>query len=246
MESAAADWGVLGVQSNFVTVDIDEKGSAGAESLNGSVISAGLYWRADAGGLSAALGATGGYAWMKSDRAVVDQAAGLNKTARSDWNGMTVAGHGSLAWRLGRGRFYAQPQVTADYFLFKEDGRKETGGGSAIDLKIEDRSSSELDAFAGVTLGMQWGEESALIWTPQVTLGWRQVAGDGAGVTTARFVAGGPAFSVAAPDLEGGGGVIRLAVRGQGQYFDVGIEGGAESRDGLEAYDARLVARLAF
>ena len=246
LEGPATDWGVLGVQSNFVTVDVDEKGAAGAESLAGSVFSAGLYWRADAGGLSAALGATGGYAWMKSDRAVVDQAAGLNKTARSEWNGLTVAGHGSLAWRIGGERFYARPQVTADYFLFKEDGRKESGGGSAIDLQIEDRSSSELDAFAGVTLGMQWGEESALIWTPEVTLGWRQVAGDGAGVTTARFVAGGPAFSVAAPDLEGGGGVVRLALRGQGQYFDVGVEAGAESRDGFEAYDARLVARLVF
>jgi hypothetical protein len=246
LEGPATDWGALGVQSNFVTVDVDEKGSAGAESLSGSVVSAGLYWRADAGGFSAALGATGGYAWMKSDRAVVDQAAGLNKTARSEWNGATVAGHGSLSWRLGGERFYARPQVTADYFLFKEDGRKESGGGAAIDLQIEDRSSSELDAFAGVTLGMQWGEESALIWTPEVTLGWRQVAGDGAGVTTARFVAGGPAFSVSAPDLEGGGGVIRLALRGKGQYFDVGVEGGAESRDGFEAYDARLVARLAF
>jgi hypothetical protein len=246
LESAATDWGVLGVQSNFVTVDVDEKAAAGAESLDGSVVSAGLYWRAEGGGLSAALGATGGYAWMKSGRAVVDQAAGLSRTAKSEWNGMTVAAHGSLAWRLGGERFYARPQVTADYFLFKEDGRKESGGGSAIDLQIEDRSSSELDAFAGVTLGMQWGEESALIWTPEVTLGWRQVAGDGAGVTTARFVAGGPAFQVAAPDLESGGGVVRLALRGQGWYFDVGVEAGAESRDGFEAYDARLVARLTF
>lgn len=246
LETADNGLGVLGVQSNFVTIDVDEKGSAAAESLNGSAVAAGLYWRVESGGLSAALGATGGYAWMKSDRAVVDQAAGLNRKASSDWSGLTGAAHASLGWRIGGERFYARPQATADYFYFKEDSRKETGGGAAIDLAIDERSSSELDAFAGITVGAQWGEESALTWTPELTVGWRGVAGDGAGVTTARFVAGGPAFHMATPDIEGGGGVVRLAMRGQGQYFDVAVEAGGEQRDGYEAYDARLVARLVF
>jgi outer membrane autotransporter protein len=246
LETPDTGLGVLGVQSNFVTADVDEKGAAAAESLNGSAFAAGLYWRAEGERLTAALGATGGYAWMTSERAVVDQASGLNRKAKSDWSGLTAAVHASLGWRLGGERFYVRPQATADYFYFKEDSRKETGGGAAIDLAIDERSSSELDAFAGITLGAQWGEESALTWTPELTLGWRGVAVDGAGVTTARFVAGGPAFHVAAPDIEGGGGVVRLALRGQGQYFDVAIEAGGEQRDGYEAYDARLVARLMF
>ncbi|HEX5378836.1 MAG TPA: autotransporter outer membrane beta-barrel domain-containing protein, partial [Phenylobacterium sp.] len=246
LETGETGLGVLGVQSSFVSVDVDDKDAAAAESLDGSVFSAGAYWRGEAGGLSAALGATGGYAWMKADRAVFDLAAGLSRTARSEWSGLTAAAHASLAWRLDVGRLFARPQVSADYFYLKEDSRTESGGGSAIDLAIDERSGSELDAFAGVTFGVRWGEESALTWTPEVTLGWRQVAGDGAGDTTARFVAGGPGFSIAAPDLEGGGGVVRLAMRGQGRYFDVALEGGAESRDGYEAYDARLVARLAF
>ena len=246
VETAASDLGVLGVQANFVTVNVDEEGAAAAESLDGSAFAAGLYWRGESGALSAALGATGGYAWMKSERAVVDQASGLNRKAKSDWSGLTAAGHASLAYRFGSGRFYAKPQISADYFWFREDGRKETGGGTAIDLAVDQRTSSELDAFAGVMLGGQWGEESALTWSPELTLGWRGVAGDGAGVTTARFVAGGPSFKVAAPDLEGGGGVVRLALRGHSEYYDVAVEGGAEQRDGYEAYDARFVARLAF
>lgn len=246
LETPDTGLGVLGVQSNFVTVDVDEKGAAAAESLNGSAFAAGLYWRAESDGLTAALGATGGYAWMTSERAVVDQAAGLNRKAKSDWSGLTAAVHASLGWRLGGQRLYVRPQATADYFYVKEASRKETGGGAAIDLAIDERSSSELDAFAGITLGAQWGEESALTWTPELTLGWRGVAGDGAGVTTARFVAGGPAFHVATPDIGSGGGVVRLALRGQGQYFDVAVEAGGEQRDGYEAYDARLVARLMF
>ena len=246
IETAAGDLGVLGVQANFVTVNVDEKGSAAAESLDGSAFAAGVYWRAQSGPLRAAVGGTGGYAWMKSERAVVDQAAGLNRTSKSDWSGWTAAMHGSLSWQVGSDKLYARPQVTADYFWFREDGRAERGGGAAIDLAIGKRTSSELDAFVGVAIGAQWGEESALTWTPEVTIGWRGAAGDGAGVTTARFVAGGPAFQVAAPDMEGGGGVVRLALRGQGEYFDVAMEAGAEQRDGFEAYDARLVARLTF
>jgi hypothetical protein len=65
-------------------------------------------------------------------------------------------------------------------------------------------------------------------------------------VTTARFVAGGPAFSMAAPDLTGGGPVVRLALRGQGQYFDFAVEGGGEVRDDYEAYDGRVVVRFLF
>jgi hypothetical protein len=72
------------------------------------------------------------------------------------------------------------------------------------------------------------------------------VSGDGADVTTARFGAGGPAFSLAAPELSGGGGVVRLALRGQGEYFDFAVEAGGEVRDDYEVYDGRVVARFLF
>ena len=106
-----------------------------------------------------------------------------------------------------------------------------------------------LGMYAGAAASKPEGPfstESAFVWIPELTAGWRQAAGDGVDVTTARFVAGGPAFSLAAPDLSGGGPVVRLALRGQGQYFDFALEGGGEYRDDYEAYDGRVVVRFLF
>lgn len=246
VETPPTDLGVLGLQTSFLGVNVDEKGSAAAESLDGSLAQVGAYWRGTDGPLTAAVSVNGGYAWMKSARSVSDAAAGLQRLAKSDWHGTSLAAHGDLGWRFDAGAVFARPEVTVDYFRLSEDGRQEHGGGTAVDLKIEDRTGQQLAAFVGVTLGGRWGEESAFAWTPELTLGWRQVSGDGAGVTTARFVAGGPAFSIAAPDLSGGGGVARIALRAQGEYVDLTVEAGGEMRDGYETYDARVAARLVF
>jgi outer membrane autotransporter protein len=246
VETSYAGIGTVGLMTSFVNVDVDDDYAAAAESLGGRVFSAGVYWRDQVGGLTANLGMNGGYAKMKSTRVVNDPAFGLNREARSDWNGVTFSAHAGIAYQLDAGPFYAKPKLTADYFLLKEDGRTEAGGGEAIDLSIEKRSSDQFSGFAGVTFGARFGEESAFAWVPELTAGWRQAAGDGADVTTARFVAGGPSFSLNAPDLSGGGPVVRLALRGQGEYFDFAVEGGGEYRDDYEAYDGRVVIRFQF
>ncbi|WP_312167076.1 autotransporter domain-containing protein [Phenylobacterium sp.] len=238
--------GTLGLMTSFVNVNVDDAFASAAESLGGQVFSAGVYWRDTAGGLTANLGLNGGYASLKSTRVLSDPAAGLNKEAKSDWSGLTFAAHAGLSYLFDLGRLYFKPQATADYFMLKENDRTESGGGGAMDLSIDERSSNQLSAFAGLTLGARFGEESAFVWVPELTAGWRQAAGDGVDVTTARFVAGGPAFSLAAPDLSGGGPVVRLALRGQGQYFDFAVEGGGEYRDDYEAYDGRVVVRFLF
>ncbi|MET3528324.1 autotransporter outer membrane beta-barrel domain-containing protein [Phenylobacterium koreense] len=246
VEAPYAGIGTLGVMTSFVNVDVDDDGAAIAESLGGQVFSAGVYWRDQAGGLVANFGLNGGYAKLKSTRVVNDLAAGLNREAKSDWNGFTASAHAGLAYQVDMGRFYVKPNLTADYFLLKEDGRTESGGGEAIDLSIDKRSSDQLSGFAGVTFGARFGEESAFAWVPELTAGWRQATGDGVDVTTARFVAGGPSFSLEAPNLSGGGPVVRAALRGQGEYFDFALEGGGEYRDDYEAYDARVVVRFLF
>ena len=246
IEAPSTEFGTLGLMTSFVNVNVDDSFASAAESLGGQVFSAGVYWRDSVGGLTANLGLTGGYASLKSTRAVSDPAAGLNREASSDWSGGTFSAHAGLSYLLNAGRFFFKPQVTGDYFLLKEDSRTEEGGGDAVNLEIDKRSSDQLSAFAGVTLGARFGEESAFVWIPELTAGWRQAAGDGAGVTTARFVAGGPAFDLSAPDLSGGGPVVRLGLRGQGKYFDFGVEGGGEFRDDYEAYDGRVIVRFLF
>ncbi|WP_309643923.1 autotransporter outer membrane beta-barrel domain-containing protein [Phenylobacterium sp.] len=246
IEAPDTSLGTLGLLTSFVNVDVDQTGSSTAETLGGQVFSAGVYWRDSVGGLTANLGVTGGYADLKSTRVLSDAATSLSRITKSDWSGATFAVHANASYLFEAGAFFAKPQLSADFFLLKEDGRTESGGGAAVDLEIDKRSSSQLGAFAGVTFGARLGEESAFVWVPEVTAGWRQVSGDGADVTTARFVAGGPSFSLAAPELSGGGPVLRLALRGQAEYFDFAVEAGGEIRDDYEAYDGRVIARFLF
>jgi hypothetical protein len=238
--------GALGVQASFLNASVDEKGAAAGETLDASVLSAGVYWRETAGGLTAALAVSGGYVDLSSQRSVVDEASGLSRESRADWSGATLAAHASLNYTFEAGDLFVRPQAAFDYLRLEEDSRRESGGGEAMDLEIEARSGAQAVAFAGATFGWRLGDEADLRWTPQVTLGWRQVGGDGPGSTTARFLSGGDAFTLAAPELEGGGAVARLALRGEGTWYDVGLEAGGEHRDGYEAYDARFVARFVF
>lgn len=246
VEGAETGLGTFGIQTSFLNVNVDENGAAAPETLSGSTLSAGVYWRASAGGLQASAGATGGYAWMQGERAVVDLNGGLSRTATSDWTALLGTGHVALSWTAEAGRFYARPMLRADYVYLREDGRTESGGGEAIDLVIDERTGQQLAAFAGLALGATFGDPEGMLWRPEVTAGYRALTGDGAGATTARFVSGGPAFSLDAPELDDGAMVVRLGVRGLSRHFDLALEGGGELRGDHQAYDARVTARLAF
>ncbi|OYW94966.1 MAG: hypothetical protein B7Z13_03175 [Caulobacterales bacterium 32-67-6] len=246
VEGAQTDLGTFGLQTSFLNVNVDEDGAAAAENLSGSTLSAGAYWRASTGGLQASAGATGGYAWLQGERAVVDLDQGLSRTATSEWTAILGTAHLALSWTAEAGRYYARPMVRADYVYLREDGRTESGGGEAIDLAIDERTGQQLAAFAGLALGATFGDPEGMLWRPEVTAGYRALTGDGAGATTARFVSGGPAFSLNAPELDDGAMVVRLGVRGLSRHFDLALEGGGELRGDHQAYDARVTARLAF
>ncbi|MDO8900671.1 MAG: autotransporter outer membrane beta-barrel domain-containing protein [Phenylobacterium sp.] len=246
VEGGETALGTFGIQTSFLNVNVEENGAAAAETLSGSTLSAGVYWRASAGGLQASAGATGGYAWFKGERVVADLDAGLSRTATSDWNAALGTAHLALSWTAGAGRYYVRPMLRADYVYLGEDGRTESGGGEAVDLAIEDRTGQQLAAFAGLALGATFGDPERMLWRPEVTAGYRALTGDGAGATTARFVSGGPAFTLTAPELDDGAMVVRLGVRGLSRHFDLALEGGGELRGDYQAYDARVTARLAF
>lgn len=246
VESAQGPWGALGLQTSFLNITVDENGSAAAEKLTGSALSGGAYWRLGEGPLTITAGANAGYAWLQADRAVVDTGAGLSRTASSEWNALMASAHTGIAYTARMGRVHLRPMISADFVYLDEDGRTESGGGEAVDLEIDGRTSQQLSAFAGVALGATFGDPQAMLWRPEVTVGYRTRTGDGPDATTARFISGGPSFTLAAPELDDGAMVVRVGLRGSTRYFDLGFEAGGEIRDDYEAYDGRVVARLAF
>ena len=206
-----------------------------------SMVEAGGYYRRSIGGLTFAARGAGGYAWFSSERRLV--ATGVTEQANSSWGGYFVDGHVGLAYEQRLGRFYARPQVSADYLRLHESGHAETGGGAGFDLNIQDRTSTRLSGEAVLVLGTQFGKAQWL--RSEIQAGYREVFSGDIGDTVANF-SGGSAFSLS-PDADTGGwATIGISLKGGSQYSYLALEGNADFRSGEQRYDLRIAGRSIF
>jgi hypothetical protein len=83
-------------------------------------------------------------------------------------------------------------------------------------------------------------------WRPELTIGWREVVSGGPGDTTARFISGGPSFTLSPKFDDKGSLIARLGVRAGGQYADFSANAGGQYNSTYQVYDARAVARFLF
>jgi hypothetical protein len=113
-----------------------------------------------------------------------------------------------------------------------------------MDLALNSRTSDEGTATADVVFGWYFGD--AIRWRPEITVGWRQIVSGGPGETTARFLSGGPSFTLSPDFTDRGGLLARVGFRASGTYADFSADAGGEFRDGYETYTARAVARFLF
>ena len=206
-----------------------------------SMVEAGAYYRRAVGGLTFAARGAGGYAWFSSERRLV--ATGLTEQANSNWGGYFVDGHVSLAYEQKLGRFYARPQVSADYLRLHESAHDETGGDPGFDLNIADRTSTRLSGEAVLVLGAQFGKAQWL--RSEIQAGYREVFSGEIGDTVANF-SGGSAFSLAPDSDTGGWATIGISLKGGSQYSYLALEGNADFRSGEQRYDLRIAGRSIF
>jgi hypothetical protein len=139
---------------------------------------------------------------------------------------------------------YLRPQGYVDYIRLMEGSYTESGGGPGMDLAVAQRTSSRFTAFAGLAVGALYGPDRS--WGPEALVGYKAVASEQLGVTTARFVAGGDNFSLRADDIAGSGAVAHLSLKGENGSGGFAVETGAEARDGLNIYDLRLSGHVQF
>jgi hypothetical protein len=212
-----------------------------------NVIEAGGYWRATYGRFAFNARIAGDHLTAKDER-IVDITSGgtslYNATATGDWNGWGVTGRLRASYEADWRAMYFRPQAGIDYLRLSEDAYAEHGGG-AIDLAVSNRTTSQLAAFAGLAVGAMFGQAGGT-WGPELLVGYRDVASNDNGLTTARFLSGGGAFTVGPNPISGSGGVIRGALKSESAWGAVSLEGGAEVRDGLTVYDAKLAVHLMF
>lgn len=234
--------GAIGVSTAFTSSDLEDPAAAAEERLSANLIELGLYWRAQGGNWTTWARAAGGYATFESVRQFVGE--GVLRRADADWNGYTVTAAAGASYERSYGRYSLRPEVVVEYFGLNEDGFQETGGGDGFDLAIEDREGHIFSTTAAVNFGMGFGENQWL--RPEVRVGWRQIISHDGGVTTARFLSGGPAFDLAADSLEGGGPIVGFRLNVGNELGMLAIEADAEMLDDYIRYALLLRASFRF
>jgi hypothetical protein len=250
--------GAVGLTAAFISTGVSNDTQASDGQVSALAFEAGAYWRHNYGGLNISANVNGGYVASGEHRNVVNQTSAgaitLLRQAESQWSGAIASGQIGVSYDANIGRFFLRPAAYADYIMLYEGSHTEhggeapasQGGGDAVNLAINSRTSTEASATAQVTMGYTFG--SAMLWRPELTVGWRQILTEGPAKTTARFIGDptGSSFTLA-PDLGDRGGLLaRLGLRAMGQYADITADAGGEFRDGYQTYDARAVARFLF
>ncbi len=233
--------GAAGVTLAYYNAEEAENAQQVGGAVVASMVEAGAYYRRAVGGLTVAVRGDGGYSWFSGERRLI--APGIAETARSSWGGYFFGGHASIAYERRFGRFYARPELSADYLNLHEDGHSETGGDAAFDLNVASRDSTRLSGQAILVLGTQFGKAQWL--RSEVRGGYREIFSGNIGDTVANF-AGGAAFSLAPDPDTGGWATVGVSLKGGSQYSYLALEGDADFRSGEQRYDIRIAGRSIF
>ncbi|HEY5107523.1 MAG TPA: autotransporter outer membrane beta-barrel domain-containing protein [Caulobacteraceae bacterium] len=240
-ERMGAGGGAIGLTVSYLNSQEQDAAAAIGEHVVASMLEAGAYYRRAIGGLTFSVRGAGGLAWFSGDRRFLD--TGATNTALSNWTGVFFDGHAGVGYEAKFGRFYARPELSADYLRLTENARKDAGGGNGFDLDVADRTSTRLSGAGLMTLGYQWGQQGWL--RSEFTGGYREIFSGEIGDTVANFSGGSP-FTIVPGNDKGGWVTIGFAIKGGTQYSYVALEGDADFRSGETRYDLFVAGRSMF
>jgi hypothetical protein len=247
------DFGGYGATLSLASANAIRPKNAGGDNLNSiSTVEGGFYAAPRFGPISIDARLGGGFLRMTNRRQFVatilssdlSTTTAVSRSAESDWNGFDLTGH------IGAGvqanitpHLFFQPKVYADFFHVQEDAYNERGGGSGFNLDVAGRTSTQTSATASLVTGMKFG--SSFVYSPQIEIGYDDVVQGGPGNTTAHFAYGGPNFTVQ-PNAVGGAALVRLSLKGDGNYVHFSFQGGGEFNNKYRAVDLRAVFRMTY
>ncbi|MDG3443497.1 autotransporter outer membrane beta-barrel domain-containing protein [Nitrospirillum amazonense] len=245
-EKSVENVGIVGLSSSYMITAVNDPDASSGNQVKGEVFTGGAYWRDRYGGLMASASLNAGYIRFSSKRVFTgtdDEGAAFERDANAHWSGYLGDAHFGLGYEQSLGFMFVRPTASLDYFVLSDGAHQESGGSDGFNLKIDERTGQQGNAEAALTFGTQLGGDFQ--WKPSLTVGWKQVFGDGPGDTTASF-AGGSSFTLMPQSVVGGGPIARITVQGGNRYSDIALELGGEDRRGFIGYDARFVSKFRF
>lgn len=252
VETGGFGFGAVGATAAFTAVNIVSPDLPGDNRIGMSGLEAGVYWNGETSGFTFDARASAGWDYFSARRQFIQTnssgAITLSRRTKASWDGYSLMGHFGAAYQIDLGgSFYARPTVKVDYFRLSEGGYAERNGagatGDAFDLTYGNRTGDEFSGAGTIIFGAKLGR--GLVWRPQLELGVRDVFSGGAGDVTARFKSGSN-FTISPVDLTGVLGVARFKLKASSEYYEVGLEAGAEAKSSYVEGDAKLTVRVLF
>ena len=223
------------------------KDNNSSHSLITNQYEGGVYWRGGTGPLRAFARATAAQVDFDGSRFFTGSANGalVNREADGEWTGRMYSGVAGVSYDARFGRFGIRPSATIEHFKLKEKGYSETGGGTAFNLTVDSRSSSETAAVGMVALGYDLlSLDPAEPWLRvELEGGRREILSGSLGATVARFEGGQP-FTLT-PEERTSGWRAGLRVMGGGPTISLLGEIGGEEQQGQASIGGRLGVQFA-
>jgi hypothetical protein len=241
--------GALGLTLAYFNASEQDKAVQIGSGVVASMVEAGAYYRRSVGHFTVSARAAVGYASFSDNRVFVtsttinNSTTGAELAASSHWDGLFYDGHFGAAFEQSLGRFYARPELSADFLQLDESSHSDSGGGNAFDLNIASRDSSRLSGQAIMVLGREWGHAAWL--RTELHGGYREILSGSVGDTVASFNGGNP-FTLAPENDKGGWLTAGFAIKGGSQYSYLALEGDIDFRAGEQRYDLRIAGKSIF
>lgn len=208
---------------------------------------AGLHWRGNFGPVSAFTRASIGRSDFDGHRKFTAGSGDekVDLTIDRNWSGNFAGISGGVSLEGGSQFFFVRPSVTFDYLRLKEDGYEESGGGDALNLTVEERTSDELGVNLGLAAGVDLFGMKAhdKFWVRlEGEGGWREILGGSLGATRARY-GDGETFTLV-PEQSDGGWFAKAKIYAGDPWYSIGATVGAEEHYGKTGYNLRASLRF--
>ncbi|MBX7489845.1 autotransporter outer membrane beta-barrel domain-containing protein [Qipengyuania sp. GH25] len=231
--------GRLGANMNWLWNRYD---SGADNTVASNTYEAALSWRGDWGAFAGFARGSYGFADFEGSRYFRGMADGekVERRIERNWSGNVASLMAGASVEGGTQYFFMRPSLIVDYVRLSEDGYEEIGGGEALDLVIDNRTSDEVGINLATAMGfdlfgMSRGDD---IWMRvEAEGGWREIIAGNLGGTTARF-GDGESFTLL-PDQQSSGWFARLRGQGGDEFYTVSGELSIEERNQEIGYALR-------
>lgn len=240
-------FGRIGVSYAWLKGTIDNNGGTG--KVDSSQHEVALFWRLAKGPFYAFARGSAARVSLSSARSFTGDNNGTSFTYSNtaDWKGWLYSGAAGASYEFDVGEnLTLRPQGTLDYYRLSENGYTETGGGTAMDLTVEDRKSTALTATTSITASYRFGrrakDERPL--TLEFEGGRRNALSGSLGTTRASFEDG-DVFAIT-PDGRKSSWLGEARLLAGGWDFTWKIAARAERTEGNMSYGGRASLSVAF